>query len=45
MSLHRQTDLIFRPPSDQRDQARLAVEEAKQTAEQFVKDFGGLEGA
>jgi hypothetical protein len=33
------------PPSDQRDQARLAVEEAKQTAEQFVKDFGGLEGA
>ena len=32
------------PTSDQRDQARLAVEHAKQTAEQFVKDFGRLEG-
>ena len=32
------------PTSDQRDQARLAVEHAKRTAEQFVKDFGRLEG-
>ena len=33
------------PTSDQRDQARLAVDHAKQTAEQFVKDFGWLDGA
>jgi hypothetical protein len=33
------------PSSGQRDQARLAVEHAKQTAEQFVKDFSRLEGA
>jgi hypothetical protein len=32
------------PTSDQRDQARLAVEHANQTAEQFVKDFNRLEG-
>ena len=33
------------PNSDRRDQAQLAVEHAKQTAEQFVKEFGRLEGA
>ena len=33
------------PNSDERNQARLAVEQAKQTAEQFVKDFSRLEGA
>ena len=33
------------PISDQRDQARLVVDHAKQIAEQFVKDFGRLEGA
>jgi hypothetical protein len=32
------------PTSDQRDQARLAVEHAKETAEQFIKDFSRLEG-
>jgi hypothetical protein len=32
------------PASDQRDQARLAVQQAKETAEQFVKDFGRLDG-
>lgn len=32
------------PGSDQRAQARLAIEHAKQIAEQFVKDFGRLEG-
>jgi hypothetical protein len=32
------------PKSDQRDQACLAVQRAQQIAEQFVKDFGGLEG-
>jgi hypothetical protein len=32
------------PKSDQRDQANLAVERAQQIAEQFVKDFNGLEG-
>jgi hypothetical protein len=33
------------PNSEQRDQARLAIEQAKQAAEQFIKDFGGLDGA
>jgi hypothetical protein len=33
------------PSSDQRDQASLAVAQAKETAEQFVKDFGRLDGA
>jgi hypothetical protein len=33
------------PSSDQREQARLAVEHAKQTAEGFSKDFGRLDGA
>ena len=32
------------PASDHRDQARLAVEHAKRTAEQFIKDFSRLEG-
>jgi hypothetical protein len=32
------------PTSDQRDQARLAVDHAKQIADQFVKDFNRLEG-
>lgn len=32
------------PTSNQRDQARLAVEHAEQNAEQFVKDFNRLEG-
>ena len=31
--------------SDQQDQARLAVEQAKETAERFIKDFGRLDGA
>jgi hypothetical protein len=30
--------------SEQREQARLAVEHAKQTAEGFSKDFGRLDG-
>jgi hypothetical protein len=33
------------PKSDQRDEAHLAVERAQQIAEQFIKDFGRLEGA
>jgi hypothetical protein len=32
------------PRSDQRDQACLAVEESKETAERFIKDFGRLDG-
>ena len=32
------------PKSDQREKARLVVERAQQIADQFVKDFGGLEG-
>ena len=33
------------PSSNQRDQAQLAIEQAKEIAEQFIKDFGRLEGA
>jgi hypothetical protein len=33
------------PNSDQRDQARMVVEQANETAERFVKDFGRLDGA
>ena len=33
------------PSSGQRDQACLAVDQAKETAEQFIKDFGRLDGA
>jgi len=33
------------PSSDQGDQARLAVEQAKEAGERFTKDFGQLEGA
>jgi hypothetical protein len=32
------------PNSKQRDQARLAITQAKETAEQFIKDFGQLDG-
>ena len=32
------------PTSDKRDQAQISVEQAQQTAEQFVKEFGGFEG-
>lgn len=36
----------FRPPdADQRDQAVTPVENAKQIAEQFIKDFGRLKSA
>jgi hypothetical protein len=30
--------------SDKRDQAKMAVEQAQQIAEQFIEDFGRLEG-
>jgi hypothetical protein len=33
------------PNSDERDKARRAIEQAKETAQQFVEDFGGLDGA
>ena len=32
------------PKSDQREKACLAVEQAQQIADQFVKNFSGLEG-
>ena len=33
------------PSSDQRDQACLPVEQSKETAERFIKDFGRPDGA
>jgi hypothetical protein len=32
------------PASEQRDRTRMAIEQARQIAEQFIKDFGALEG-
>ena len=39
-----ESELYRCPTSDRRDQARTAVELARQIAAQFVKDFGGLDG-